>query len=465
MKALKELSSISGYRPSNGDLLHLYRVANDIDPILNINGSLSYYQNLKVRLRRELLDGLFDGDYDHYTEVQKEFFDCWKRHAQVMILLLGSKTKSGIPEAKKLLRKAERLGIVEICVSLSNQLRGHYGNVGSNEQMYLRYREKVGIYTKAHTESLKMEGWFFDTLGSIKFGHELDLSESQLLAPSSNHFWRYNFYRFLTIHIYHLIKGDKDKAFQTCQAAIDYFGSKEGVQPYTCQWHFHIQSIQILLGRREYKTAGTKISKALSLVKLKGCYNWHVSLLYKALCGFHTGKYQIPMNAFKIVLNTPPKHDNREVFQYWQVVRSWLAALDKIGLANTGDDKFRLYQFLNSVPILEKDKKVNNVSLILVKLLHLLIDKRHSDYEAEASKINTYLYRNLKGQDNLRGRFMLRTMECVPKGRFYKSATEKRAEKWLKKMAAVPPKITPNALQGEMLPFDKVWEIVLSRLK
>ena len=381
-----------------------------------------------------------------------------------MILLQGDKKKAGIPEAKKLLRKAEKLGMVELCLSMSNQLRGHYGNVGASEVMYKRYRQKVLQYQQAYLDSLKIETLFFDLITALKFEHSLADIESQLENLPSNSFWRYNFYRYLMLQIFQLIKGDQETALKLCNDAIEHFSNGYEIVPYICKWHFNIQSIQIFLKRKEYIKAEARISKALSMVKIKGCFNWHITLLYRAVSGFHSGKYKIALSAYRQAIQAPDRHGNREVNERWQVVRAWLEVLAKTGQLATGDN-WRLYKFLNSVPILEKDKKVNNVGLIVVKLLHLLLDGKLAEYETEAAKINAYLYRNLKGQQNLRGRYMLRALEQLPKGHFYKTATLKRADKWLKKMAAVSVGVTPNVLEGELLPFEVVWDIMYSTLK
>lgn len=464
MDELKELINVSSFKPSSGDLLAIYQ---QIESNGQTNGfTPSYTGFLRSELKNKLLNRIFEKEVSRPTAYRKKFKWCVRRMAQLEYLVLTDCKKSAYSNAKTLLAKADKIGLVGICLRCARLLRNYYGNVGARPKLYLKYDGLVDRYRAEQNNLLDMEGGFFKLVHLLRANESVEEVEPLFLDGVTSAVPRYHYLKFVgQFHIYES-RGAVEKMLGVCSTALVHFGGHENPLPYVYEFTFYLHLIRHCLTVGEYDKAESHVSKCLEAMpgQYLGTYNWNLVLLYRAAVGFHSGKPAIAAASYRMAKRVLAKHKNKTLLEMWHLVRLCLEMYVKVGALQIKDG-FRVYKYLNSIPTLEKDKPGTNVMAIICKVMLLLLDGKKNEYEDEAEKINSYLFRNLKGEAAKRGRYILRLLECVPKGRFYRTATELKARKWALKLKAATFAPSVNPVFGELVPFEKVWEMALNSLK
>jgi len=97
MDILKDISTISSYRPQNGDLLKLFSLAVEKElnkeEIVRFFPNKNYFRGTYKKLKDRLLDGILHNSFGQLTKIQQQHFQVRKRALEsVMLIYTGNKT-------------------------------------------------------------------------------------------------------------------------------------------------------------------------------------------------------------------------------------------------------------------------------------------------------------------------------------------------------------------------------------
>ena len=176
MNTIKELSSLSTYRPTNGDTLYLFHLMMDKDlsrkeseiRFIRQNKSVHHFRVVYKNLKDNLLEGILSNSFKDYTKIQQAHFKIWKKFVKSKILIQSEKKTAGATVAKEALLGAEKYGILEIALSLSRELEMHYANIEPDQDQYNRFKEKVNIYQLATFQETTAQSTFSELAFCIK---------------------------------------------------------------------------------------------------------------------------------------------------------------------------------------------------------------------------------------------------------------------------------------------------------
>ena len=125
---------------------------------------------------------------------------------------------------------------------------------------------------------------------------------------------------------------------------------------------------------------------------------------------------------------------------------------------------FRLYKFLNDVPIYARDKRGVNISILIIHVLFLLDQRKFSRIHDRVDALNQYCYRYLRRDETFRSNCFIKMLVQVPKAGFNRIRTERYAKPYYQKLLSMPLSESRQGIEMEVMPYEDLWEMVLEML-
>ena len=467
MDRIKRLAAISTYRPKGGQLLQLFEMLDQgmsrkqAKAQFNEEGIRDEHFNvLYSNLSGKLLEGILINSFKDYSLFRQRYFKLLKAFTTCKILIHSGDKANGVPEAEKLVRKAVDLKMPELALPLARELEMHYSITQTVSEKYNKYNDlSIHLQTELNNE-IDAQRLYASLAFAIKRRLPMDGFPDKiqaLVAAGPSDYFLYNLYMYSTQILYHRHKKDKSSILRTSQEALHFFNQFESPLPNTVKWNFARQMIPILIGQKDFGKAELMAKRSVQMVT-KGSYNYHASLIYLALVGFHSGKPAIALETWKLAQNTPKKFKSKEIDERWHLIRSYL---ELYGMEIPGE--FRLYRFLNSIPTLNADKSRNNVAVIISHLLHLWKDGKTDSFGDHAKQLRSYINRHLRKPGFERPRWFLLMLEKFYESQYHPRRYEPRVKSLWKKIQSTPPDINANVFTTEVIPIEQAWEMVVGK--
>ncbi len=464
MDLIRDISEYSSYRPSGGDLLKLFQLAFDKElekeQLVSFFKSPGYLRKVKQTLKDRLLDGILLNSFSQLTKVQQAHFKIRKRNLEMIMLLQSGKKKAAIKVGEETLLSAEKYGLVDVALNMSRELEHHYSVVLSNTAKRDKYYQKNLRNQKLLLQEIKAQSLFNELAFCIQKKRETEHIPSAIkrlqVIGEENKEYKFNLYYYSVKNLYARFVGNQAEVIENCKAAAAFFSQAKTILPYTTSWNFKFQMIPIYLNKRQFGDASIMIGECLELPS-KGSYNWHLTLLYRAVLGFHSNKRLIALDAWKTAEKTPKKFNSALVEERWKIVRAYLVLFEKAGQLHF-PAQFRTYRFINDT----SPNPTAKINMMVLELMHLLLDGKHKVYMNRVEHIENYIQQNTKG--NARAKYFLRMMRAVETGDYNVLRVKAHAKKHYDLLQRRYSDININVLDSEPVPYTVLWGIVLDYL-
>ncbi|MEO1263565.1 MAG: hypothetical protein AAFZ15_32435 [Bacteroidota bacterium] len=472
MEPIKQLSQVSTYKPRTGLMLTLYDLfrggasRGEAESCFNgIGKTTEHFREVYGQLKRKLLGGVLFYSFNDYSKyIQLEFKAL--NDFTIAIKLIRTENKLvAIPESEKVFEKLVYLGLTEFALAIAIELEHHYAVVEANKKKYDKYKEWVRQLRFAYFKEIEIIQFYNEVAYCITRQKELPNVPEELKTIAGQEqikSYRFNLFYYSTANLWHRVHSDHVKIIYTCKQALAFFTNYENPLPYTTTWNFQRQMIPIHIAMGENSLAEVMASKCLKVAR-KGSFNWHISLIYKALVGFHSNKPKIAFQAWKTAHSVPMKFKQTPVIkQRWLLIQSYLELYAKLGRLHM-PQSFRLYKFLNSVPTLNADKGKNNVAVIVCHLLHLWIDHKKEAFGDKAKQLRAYTNRHLNRSDYDRPRWFLLMLEKFYDANFHPVRYQPRIKYLWKKINNSKSYVTAQVFETEVIPFELAWQFLTEK--
>ncbi len=129
-----------------------------------------------------------------------------------------------------------------------------------------------------------------------------------------------------------------------------------------------------------------------------------------------------------------------------------------------GPEKFRIKKFLNEVPTYSKDKRGNNITILILHILLLLQQRKYGEIIDRVESLKTYSHRYLRQDDTFRSNCFIKMLLQLPAASFHKKGVIRKAKKYWEKLQSVPLKKANQSVELEIIPYETLWEFVLNSL-
>jgi len=292
---------------------------------------------------------------------------------------------------------------------------------------------------------------------------------SDILKAKYSNITSFNFIR--VSYLLHIIRyqasADFEKAIQSCHIAISIIENKS-YHSNAAIFSFNLRLLSCYIQIRKFEE-GDKLAAHYSEQLTSGTYDWYIIQFYHFLLNSHSKNY----TKCYVILNKAITHDKFESFypnhkQLWYVNQAFTHFLYEIGQIDHESvptpGRFRLYKFLNDIPIYSKDKRGINISILIVHVLLLLQQRKFLKIIDRVDALNQYCHRYLRRDDTFRANCFIKMLLQMAKADFNRIRTERYAAKFKDKLMTMPLNVADQGIEVEIIPYEDLWELVLPLL-
>lgn len=440
------------------------------------------FRKLKTRLRDKLLSSLFfiDTGKAYSLEIERAYHNCVKNYAVISILLTKAARKTAMDLAESTLLMAKKYEFTDIAFSISRVLTIHYGAIEKNEKKYNKFKKLTTTFSDildkeflAEKYNIEYSNIFLNTKSIqealSKSNWESSYKEmEELVDEYTTHTFLKNAYRVL--FFYNMKANNYSKIIELSESAANKLKQK----PYetrNIRFTFHLYAVITHLQLGDYAKA-REIIEGYSKLFSPGTYNWFVSNYYFLITATHAEDYNQAHNIVYSVLTNKQFSKLPAGFQQnWLVHEAYMQFLSTIGkvetnqMENTSNKTFRLYKFLNEIPIYSQDKRGLNISILIIHTLFLIQQNKYSEIIDRTDALNQYCHRYLRKDETFRSNCFIKMLLQLPKANFNRIRTQRYAENYFTKLESVPLSIIQQGIEIEIIPYEKLWNIILDLLE
>lgn len=376
-----------------------------------------------------------------------------------------------IPLAIKLfhkgLTKARKYSFVNLAYQSLKKLVTYYSYISHDHQKLKHYKKIFNLYQgyklaeeNAELIYCNLQANFIQKLTTPEF-LESQTKELSRLRNNSNelNFKRFYYYGLMLIYDHQ----NHPNLKQTCEEAIEYFESLKLPVPSNYIFFCYYNLLPRLIKNGDYGNA-SKYLEQCQYLAVSSHINKAVTTFYAIINAIHAEDYEL---AYQLHLSRQQiKSQYRKLQELFLLLEGYLEFLRLCDLLQYERQKqFRLTTFFNNLEKLSKDKKEMNVNIRILRVLLLLGQEKRDMIEEESEALRIYTI-GLKKMPNIdRARYMLYLLGNFQKSNFNPIAFTRHSERWMNKLEAMPLQSTTMSVELEVIPFGRVYELVLGLLK
>lgn len=126
---------------------------------------------------------------------------------------------------------------------------------------------------------------------------------------------------------------------------------------------------------------------------------------------------------------------------------------------------FVLSRFLNSMPFYSKDKSGQNITILIVQVLFLLLDRKYSQIIDRIDALTQYSHRYLRKDESFRSNCFIKMILLMIKADFHPIRTKTYTSELEKKLRNSNFVNNEDSTNIEIIPYLFLWELVLEVLE
>lgn len=436
--------------------------------------------SLKNKLKDRMLDSVFLLDFKEpgFSDRQKAYFECYKKWAAAMILVMRNAKISGIDLLEKLLRHAVRFEFTELTCDILRVLRIHYSTNAGDLKKYENAREQLHHYQEIWHMENRAEDFYMELV--IRYVNskatKMEVSEQAKLYYSivkpdmekCESFKLQLFGRMIQVFGYSSLNNYVTTA-KLCEEAVRFFDKKDYDSGFPLQV-FYYNLITCYLQLREFEKGRQIIERCQNLVD-PGTFNWFKLQELFFLLAMHTAHYETAAQVLNKVMNDP-RFDNQsfQITEIWKIYHAYVHFLNKIGKLpadsrlSQRNAKFKLGKFLNETPVFSKDKRGMNIPILIVQILYALADRDYEQCMNRMEGIEKYCSRYLKQNDTFRSNCFIKMLLQIPMHSFHSDRVTRHTQKLSEMLRSVPMEVANQTWEIEIIPYEHLWQLTLSTL-
>lgn len=457
-------------------------VLNDNECMVEVYGKrkLVAFSRLKSRLKEIFYQGVFlQNQNEENVEIKSsEVNSTHKQTVIARILRENNANKLAIDLLEKSILKTIKFHVTENVLSQARILSLYYSSVEYNKYKFAKYLAIQEKYLRIYEWEIKAENYFLElqrtTIQSL--GNPNDETKKKArnfvkILSEIKDIKSYNFIynKFRVMAAYYEYEKDYASLLSLSEVTLKEFNSTE-LKSSLPRTNISLRRMWALIqaGRiDETVSIGLKeLNKAVA-----GSVTWYRIAHYTLKGQMFRGDYKRAIDLISIMINHPkfPKlsENYREVFY---TTLGYLHLIVDSGLAGDIKDlqkklpEFKLGKFLNTTPVFSKDKRGINVSILLMHIAFLLQRKDYNSIIDRIDSLNQYAYRYLRKDDSYRSNCMIKMVIQMTKADFNPIRTERYTAELKKQFEIVPLAGSGENIEIEMIPFERLWEIMYKAL-
>lgn len=439
-----------------------------------------YFGRLKRNLFKRLINTLFfiDANQSEFSDVQSAFYTCYREYAATKMLIGRGARKVAIPMAEKLLRRAIAFEFTNLVVDIARLLRVHYGSIEGNRKKFLSYNVIYKDYLQVLQGESLAEEYYVElaTYFANSSATKTEIAETAQVYSDElkalNLPFRTREFDFISYYVHTLryeIINDYENMLAVCQEAVALFETHHQEAQKTIVFTFRLKMMACHIQLKQYTEGEKTVQKCLDMnadgiINLFGLYHYYMVLL------FHSEQWLKASSLFYKAIQSPfYKNLPDNILEQWRIHEAYIEFLIVIGKIEKSarqatDKKFRISKFLNEMPTYAKDKRGNNITLLILQVLFLLLRKDFDGVIDRMEALNVYCHRYLRKDGTFRSNCFIKMLMILPSAHFNKTAAIRKSAKIRKRLEEVPLETANQSSGLEIVPYELLWELVLETL-
>ena len=433
------------------------------------------YRQLKSRFKKRLLNTLFflDVNQSSTANYNRAYYACHRDWTLVKILRSHKANQTGAQLARSVLSVALKFSFADVVVNAARILR-EQAAMDSNENLFNEYNELCVTYQSIVAVEIESEEHYQRIfMHRNRPLHELEplLTDiaahcERLVELDQQHLSPILFYnRCLAQAFYYEAIHDYAKVLKVCQEAEKHIELRPHLyrtdQMATLAKHkllayLHLQQFEEGLAESEHLTE---------------CYErheiWLCLMESRLLLALHGEQYEVAHETFEAVYqNKRFKQMDEDESAKWNAFEAYLCFLRWFTTEQSVPrpkryKQFRVKRFLEEPIIFPKQQRVFTVFLVVAQVLFLLEQKRWGEAFERIERLRDYSNRLLRQEEHLRLMQFIRLLQQLAKAHFDFDQIGVY-QKYLDKLEDYPVHYRGGINDLEILPYPKLWNIVLS---
>jgi len=437
------------------------------------------FHKLSAALSERLMGSLFliDLKQSSYTDRQRAYYECYKDWAAAKILQGKNARRSAVLISERILRQAIRYEFTELSIDIARFLRMHYGAIQLDPDKYHRYAQMAAQFNELYAVEERIESAYVHLVQQFltrqAMGKELsDLARAQFndIEPllSTYHSHNAHLYGRLIEMMIYTSTDQNERVLPVCDNLIAFFSAKGYIASVPLLAAYY-QKMESLLELRRYDEQDMGIEKCFELLE-EGSFNWFKYQETYLILLLHTQRYAEAHSIFgRAVAHKKFPYQPEALREYWRILEAYLHFLMETGQLPADPHKplppFKLGRFLNETPIYAKDRRGINISILIIQLLFLIVQRKYSQAVDKVDAIQRYVDKYLRQPETKRAYLFIKALLALPLYHFDRKAVMAKTDRYISELKEHHAKgaIVQSHLI-EILPFEHQWELLASQL-
>ncbi len=267
----------------------------------------------------------------------------------------------------------------------------------------------------------------------------------------------------------HLTNNDYPKALKAAERGLQRVLIEKEKHNKSSLYSFRISIVACCIPLKKF-ARGQEVLQALEADITEGHFNWFKTKEMFFILLLHTRQYaEAAALHQKMTAHKSYKKQPGYLREIWMIYGAYLRILANAGrIPLTGKQKsspFRIRRYLNDLPTYSKDKRGQNVPILVSHILLQLQQGKLDAVDDRLEALDKYRGRYTGVEKNFRGNVFLHMLKVLPKADFDREVVERKTHKLRHLLSSVPIDVTSQGYDQEVLPYEDTWDLILEALR
>ena len=438
------------------------------------------YRQLKSRFRKRLLNTLFflDVNVPSTSNYDRAYYSCNKDWTLVKTLAWYNAPHTAAQLARQVLNNSLKYNFADLIVNCSRILREYSADMADERSF-----ELYDNYIKEYLPALEAEVTSEELYQKVAMNYYQPLPKSKNLVEEAQAYGEtlvklseqfdspvihYNMY-LVWVYRYEM-QQDFDAMLEVCDRGEKYIAENPIFSQEEKLLKFHTKKMSAYLHLRNYRDGRINAEKCLNQLS-EGEEAWFTFMEYYFLLAMHTENYINAIAIFNRATDNPKfKKLDGIIQEKWNIFEGYVNyIIESEGKSNKvlqmqPQKGFRASKVLNSPVLYPKGQRIFSVLLILLQILFLLERNTISGLQERIARLKKYANRQFRKDEYFRPVQFIRLLQQLSKAEFQVEELS-NTEKYLTALQSYPFFYRGIASELEVIPYEKLWERILSYLK
>ncbi|WP_020570853.1 hypothetical protein [Neolewinella persica] len=435
------------------------------------------YKKIKQRLIDRLGGEVINIDLGSpaFTSLQRGYYSAHREYIVATILDGRGVKQASAFFYRRALRKSINYGATTIEVLCLQMLREYAARIDRNQRIFEEYNERLNKATLKLTAENEVTGYYSSLIlaydASPQVGAVIHKQALNYLKELDQKYdlralgYRYGFPYYLLKLLSRYSASQYELTIAVADEAIAHFSSLDFFAPVPIV-SFLLHKLTFYTILKQYTLGVATYEQCIPLVQ-EASAQWFKLKELAFLLMMHNIQYDQAFLTYKSAAeNKRFEQLGSRNLDKWRVYRAYLYYLKSAGFVSFPemDDplkKFRLGKFFNSLPLLDKEKEGNNISILILRILFLVQRKEFPEAADRIEALEKYLIRYLGKNENYRSKCFIKILQQFAKAGFRRQEGLRRTRSWHGKLLANPISDSNQSYEIEVVPYENLYAVML----